>query len=382
MKGSYIYIVISLILAIYILINGNIKHKLIMLATVIGCFFAYDNLLFSEITTSEFLTSLLFVSSYLMGIFYTLALLIYLKDKRIEDIRKKIITSAKIIVIYVVVIFVLAILSNTSQYSYASAEQGLTAWFRSTNGLGHALVFLLPLIILFYVKDKKHKYLFYIIVISILDLMIGTKACYYGLLSTLFITTLYLSIDFLINKQYHYFKLLSLVIVLGTIIFTSNNLYVTENIKKSIKHNTNEQGQINIINFVISDRDNNVAIIKPYYEESDTFTKVFGLGLYYPKYDFIYVELDLFDLLYSRGVYGLILYVTFFGAIIINIFIKVISNIKKSFDIEVILMLLTLGYIGVASIFVGHVLFNLMPLTIAIMVMLYYPFIINKRIEK
>lgn len=192
MKSAYIYFIISLILGIYILINGNHKHKLITLITVIGCFFTYNYLLFTETTISEFLTSLLFVSSYLMGIFYTLALLIYLKNKNIEDIKKQIIIGAKVSVIYVAIIFALAILSNTSQYSYATVEQGLTAWFRSTNGLGHALVFLLPLFILFYVEDKTHKYLFYIIVISILDLLIGTKACYYGLLSTLIITIIYL----------------------------------------------------------------------------------------------------------------------------------------------------------------------------------------------
>jgi hypothetical protein len=103
-----------------------------------------------------------------------------LKDKKIEDIKKKVITGAKFVVIYIGIIFVLAILSNTNQYSYISAEQGATAWFRSTNGLGHALVFLLPLFILFYVRDKKNGYLFYIVVIGALDLAIGTKACYYS----------------------------------------------------------------------------------------------------------------------------------------------------------------------------------------------------------
>lgn len=158
-------------------------------------------------------------------------------------------------------------------------------------------------------------------------------------------------------------------------------MYVTEKIKRSIEYNTNEQGRLNLVKFVISNRDNNLAIIKPYFDESDTFTKIFGLGLYYLEYDFIYVELDLLDLLFTRGIYGFILYITFLGAIIIKLFMQVIKNIKQCHHLVVLLMFLTLGYIGVASIFVGHVLFNLMPLTIAIMVILYYMFIISEKIK-
>jgi hypothetical protein len=200
-------------------------------------------------------------------------------------------------------------------------------------------------------------------------------------LSTLSIIVIYLFIDFLKNKKYHYFKLLSLAIILGASILIGSSLFVTNNIKDSIEHNTNEQNQVDIVNFVISDRDENVTIIKPFFRESNIFIKIFGLGLYYPIFDFIYVELDLLDLLYSRGFYGLILYITFYGAII-KMLMHVFINIKKCFDIDVLLMLLTLGYIGFASLFVGHVLFNLMPLTVAIMVMLYYIFTINKRLEK
>ncbi len=381
MKGPYIFFTISVFLAIYILINGNKKHRLIIAATVVGCFFMHYNLITAESTKINYITELLFISSYLIGIFYTLSLFIYSKDESIDYIKKTIISGAKFIVIYIGAIFVLAILSNTTQYSYSSAEQGLTAWFRSTNGLGHALVFLLPLFILFHIRDKKNNYLFYIIVISILDLLIGTKACYYGLLSTLSVAILYLFIDIIKYKKYSYIKILSLVIILVAILLISNNLYVTNNIGRSFARNTNKQGQFNLVNFIISGRNKNVDIIKPVFRDSNIFTKIFGLGLYYPRFNFIYVELDLLDLLYSRGIYGLILYITFFGFIIINIFIQVFKNIKKCFNIDVLLMFLTFGYIIFASLFVGHVVFNLMPLTVAIMVMFYYIATITKELK-
>ena len=380
MRGPYIFFIISIFLAIYIFINANKKQKIISIATIVGCFLMYSSLLNRE-SNIDSLTTLLFVSSYLIGIFYAISLIIYLKDKKVIDINKKIIKSAKACVIYIAIIFVVAVLSNTSHYSYEAYEQGITAWFRSTNGLGHALVFLLPLFILFYVKEKKKRYLFYIIIISILDLVIGTKACYYGLLSTLFITILYLVIDFFKNKKYHYTKLLSLFIIFLASIIVSGNLYVTSNIKKNIEYNTNEQGKVDVIDFVISGRDDNVITIRPYFRESDIFTKTFGLGLYYPRFDFIYVELDLLDLLYSRGLYGFLLYVIFFGAIVVDIFKQGFKKIKKCFDIDILLMILTLAYVGFASIFVGHVLFNLMPLTVAIMVVIYYMFIIKKENE-
>ncbi len=381
MKGPYIFLTISLILAIYVLINGSGKQKLITFATIIGCTLMFLNL--DEVSIEiGFLTILLSLSSYLMGILYPMSIYIFIKDKDITFIQKKIISVVKSITIYLVIIFVLAALSNTNQYSYIIAKQGVTGWIRSTNGLGHALVFLLPLFVLLYVKDKKHRYLFYIIGIAILDLLIGTKACYYGLISTLVITNLYLLIDFVKKKHYHYFKLISLIIVLGSAIIISSNLYVTHNIEESILSNTNEQGQVNIVNFVISNRQDNFNTIKPVFNNSDLPTKIFGLGLYYPRFDFIYVEFDLIDILYSRGIYGLILYVTFFGIFLISILKKSFTKINKRFDIDYVLMILTIGYIGFASLFVGHVMFNLMSLTVAIITIYYYAFTINKEPKK
>ena len=58
--------------------------------------------------------------------------------------------------------------------------------------------------------------------------------------------------------------------------------------------------------------------------------------------------------------------------------IRVFKNVKNNFDVDVIFMFLTLSYIGFASIFVGHVLFNLMPLTVAIMVIIYYMYEFDK----
>lgn len=379
MKGSYIFLLISLALAIYVLINGNTKHKLITVATILGSFLMCFNLNRESIDNGIFLTVLLFVSSYLMGILYILAISIYTKGKDTTDIKNKIIKSAKAVVIYVGIIFLLAIISNTNQYSYVTEEQGLTAWIKSTNALGHALVFLLPLFVLLYIQDKKYNYLFYIIVIATLDLLIGTKACYYGLLSTLFVSIIYLIIDSLRNKKYHIYKLLSLIVILIISLVVSSNLYVRKNIDMSIKQNTNEQGRLDVINFVTSGRIENVKIINPVFNKSKPIVKIFGLGLYYPKYDFIYVEFDLLDILYSRGIYGLILYFSFFGTIIFKIFKKVFDSIKnKKFNINYLLMLLTIGYIAFASLLVGHVAFNLMTITVAVIVIYGYIFIIRK----
>jgi len=378
MKGPYVFIFICIVLLIYIFLKGEKKQKIITVITIMGTLFMCLNLINIEI---NFLTTLLFVSSYLIGIFYSISLFIYFKNKKVIDIKDKIIKALKFIVNYIFIIFILSIISNTSQYSYYNADQGLTGWFKSTNGLGHALVFLLPLFILFYIKNKKNKYLYYIIVISFLDLLIGTKACYYGLISTLLVSIIYLSIDYFKYKKYHYFKLVSLIIIFLMTLLISKNIYISEHIKNSLKTNTNEKNQVDIINFTISNRDENLYIIKPYFNESNVTTKVFGLGIYYPRFDFIYIELDLYDLLYNRGIYGFLLYLGFFGYIIINLFIKLYKNFKK-LNIDVLFMFLTLGYIMFAAIFVGHVLFNLMALTLAILVMNYYYFIINKKIKK
>ena len=53
-----------------------------------------------------------------------------------------------------------------------------------------------------------------------------------------------------------------------------------------------------VVDFVISGRDENADIIKTAFKNSNAFTKIFGLGLYYPRFNFIYVELDLLEILY------------------------------------------------------------------------------------
>ena len=63
------------------------------------------------------------------------------------------------------------------------------------------LLFLLPLFVSLYIKDKGYKYLFYIIVIGLIDLLISTKACYYGLISTLIVGIIYLIIDFITKEN-------------------------------------------------------------------------------------------------------------------------------------------------------------------------------------
>lgn len=375
-KSHYIFIGLSLVLVIYIFINGSKRQKLITIATIVGCFFMCFNLTADSIRIG-FSTVLTFVSLYLMGIVYIVSIFIHIKKESIHDIKKKIIKVMKIIVIYIGVTFLLSYISNTMQYSYIYPEQGLTGWIRSTNALGHALVFLLPLFILFHIKDEKNNYLFYIIVIVFLDIKIGTKACYFGLLSTLFIVILYLFIDFIKRKKYHYSKLISLTIILGFVMIINPNLYVTKKIEETVQQNTNVKGIVDITNTFTSGRYNKVDIIQPVFNDSNISTKVFGMGIYYPKFQFIYIELDLFDMLYSRGIYGLLLYVIFFGTIIVNMIIKHLKNIIKHFDIDYLLMFLTLFYIVFASVFVGHIVFNLMTITIISVIMVYYTIIIN-----
>ena len=70
MKGPYIFLGISIILAFYILINGNKLHKSIAIITGVGCFFMHYNLINAGGTINT-LTELSFISSYLIGIFYT-----------------------------------------------------------------------------------------------------------------------------------------------------------------------------------------------------------------------------------------------------------------------------------------------------------------------
>jgi hypothetical protein len=88
MKGPYIFLGLSLILAIYIFINGSKKQRLITIATIVGCFLMCFNLTAESIKIG-FLTVLLFVSSYLIGVLYAISLFIYKKIKILMILKRR-----------------------------------------------------------------------------------------------------------------------------------------------------------------------------------------------------------------------------------------------------------------------------------------------------
>ena len=86
--GPYIFLIMALILAIYIMIKGNSKQIIITVITFLGCFFTFHNVFTFKNDQAQYLTSLLFVATYLLGIYYTIALFIYLKDKEFKQVKE------------------------------------------------------------------------------------------------------------------------------------------------------------------------------------------------------------------------------------------------------------------------------------------------------
>ena len=372
--GPYIFILMALLLTLYILFIGSQKQKIIMIITIIGGFLTYNNSMILKDFKMSFKTELLFISLYLLGILYPISLYNYFQKLNFDQIEKKVRSSLNIFIIIIIFNFIFAYLTDTFTYSYYYSQAGFSGWYIITNGIGHSLLFLLPLYMIYYIKDSNYKSLLYIIAITVIGLLIGTKAFYFSLIATLLLTTIYFIYTFFKNKNIQIFKMVPIIVILFTVFMSHDSLPVSTNIDLGIKDNMDEYGNLNVLDFTLKGRNETANIIKEDFDNSNLIVKTFGMGLYYPKYNFAYVELDYLDLLISRGVYGTLLYLSFIFFGLITVFTNVKNKFKKVDKTLLLFFLLTLGYIFVASMFVGHVIFDMVTLNITILLLMFYYF--------
>ena len=118
--------IISIIVLIYLFFKENKKFKIfIILAGLLYGIYGITHLyLFNEIRTGSSYSNVIHEAQYIINYsFMVLNLFLYIyvfKDERIEKLKKSILIS---ITIYIVSIFI-AILTNTSSYTYVEEKMG------------------------------------------------------------------------------------------------------------------------------------------------------------------------------------------------------------------------------------------------------------------
>lgn len=356
--GTLIRGLFFLITLIYMFKN-NIKRKYIIIFIIYVVLAMLYNFLYLKNSFVLELSNIVLIYYLPMCIFF------------FENINNKKIDEKLIFILYLVYVNLIIIpyLFKIGFNTYDSVynKKGFLGLFYSGNEISAILIGLLPVIVNYLLKMKNN--LLKIILgleILVAIFMVGTKTLILGLL----ITILYFLVCFIKNNYNNISlktKIISisvLALIVAIIIVISPKLPITRNLKITLNYyNVNNVKDLlkieNIDNVIFSGRLTYLKKVNKFYFKQNVFKIILGIGRQ-GLIDVKDVEIDIFDIFYSIGIIGTVIYL----AMIIDCFKN--NNLKKHYKLSVILFILM-------SLFSGHVL-------IRPMVSIYFAlvFILNK----
>ena len=420
--STFLRPIIPIILAIYIFIKANKKHKLILS----GIAFTYliygivhlavTKTFFTGCSYGGIVQELQYVVNYTFLIF-NLIVFYYVfinknwrKDKELNQentVEKTKITKVfnlriSILImcaIYIVSIYI-SILTGTSSYTYAEEQIGFKGWIESGNSLS-AILCISTFLILPLIKNKKFRIYAIIVLILVgifLVALIGTRV---GLLGFFIAIAVFITLEVLFSKNkiaiIGFIILAVAVIAVGLV--GSNTLKRRSQMNESqyeiIDDKTGEVGHmtgdmLDIKNKILdgsleagfmSEAQQN-AVLK--LNEYATIHNIEGnntrkqqlmynyylvleqksiLGILFgngfeANFREMVMENELASLLFNFGIFGFLLYAGPFLAILIYAIIDVIKSLKKKLDTSYLMAISALGLLIILSYLSGYIFFN------------------------
>lgn len=306
----------------------------------VNYFYKPNFYLFSEV---KFMIKTFYIVITFISLFLALD---YLRKGHTEG--KKIFFNVLVIsALTIGIIMAVSILTNTSLKSYDWTKIGFTGWFSAGNEIGAICAIMLPLLSYYAITKttslkKAYKWIPFIL-IGFSLIMFGTKVGFLALIGVLLVTIIVLLISIILKKNkpsnkglslnlgISFFLLVSLVIstpftpiykntfahlsLLGIDLNQSDETQVEDEPLQNNSSSTsinNEQ----LENLLLSSREIFLENYKEFYSEASLSQKLFGMGYggnftEEPKM----IEMDYFDIFYSFGIVGSILYfLPFIGA--------------------------------------------------------------------
>lgn len=351
--GIVIRIIFLLFICIITLFTFK-KKKLLVPYFIIGLYFIFyliglllykDSNLFQELQG-------------LIRVFYFPILLISLYSIK-DEIRISKLTLFTTLFIYLILIFV-PLLLKTGYKTYEITKAGTLGFFNSANEISGIISILTPFMFLVFLSSKKIvpiiiSFLIYLVVI----LMIGTKTPFLSLGITSAISIIYLGIKLIKKKEYN-----KLIISLAIILIASISLIIIiprTNFYKNIKTHLDylELDSIRevftdeelIDHFIFSQRLTFLRNKKAIYNKAPIYQKIFGIGYINNNKTTKLIEMDYFDIYYSHGVVGFLL----FAIITLFVVYNILKN-RKTKSYEAWMISTSLLLIVFLSFFTGHII--------------------------
>lgn len=290
--------------------------------------------------------------------FYFPALLISLYSIK-EEINISKMTLMVILITYLVGILVPNCL-NIGFKSYEITKAGTLGFFNSANEISGIISILTPIMVLILVSTKKIiPSLIIIGMYLVVILTIGTKTPLISLGITILFAYLWFVTKEIKKKSYKKILLSFLVLVVATtgiiIVLPKTNFY--KNIKTHLDYLKVDnvvdvfQNKELIDHFIFSQRLTFLENRQIDYYQSNTYQKLFGIGYLNGTETAKAIEMDYFDIYYSHGIIGFIIYFGIYGY-----FFYLIMKKRKKVDFSMYMIYVSILLSIILSFITGHII--------------------------
>lgn len=290
-------------------------------------------------------------------VFYFPSLLLALYSMK-EEIRISKLTYLTTLFLYLIFIFVPTIF-GFGYKTYEITKAGTLGFFNSANEISGIISILTPYLLIILVTTKRlYPKIGFSLMYLVIILMVGTKTPLLVLLVTLGMSFIYYWILKIKQKEYKKVGISFGVLILGIssiiIILPKTNFY--KNIKTHLDfleveniHEIFEKEEL-IDHFIFSQRLTFLKNKREIYNQSNTYQKFFGIGYINNNKTTKLIEMDYFDIYYSHGIIGFILFFTIFIVILLKLWKK------EKFTYETFMRKTSILWILFLSFFTGHII--------------------------
>ncbi len=276
-----------------------------------------------------------------------------------DEIRISIRVLFYSLLIYLVLVSIPNLL-GISFKSYDIAKTGGLGFFNSANEISAIISILTPIAIIYIVTVENHLYRIITCLIYLITVFtLGTKTPILSLVITMSFIVIFLIKKLVIEKKYKELSglfvifltmMISVIVIVPSTAFYKNIKTHLEYLEiDSLKEVLTDYKHID--HFIFSERLKFLDDKSDYYQKGTSYEKAFGVGYYKGLHEEKMIEIDYFDIYYSHGYIGFML---FFSAPIYIVIDSVRRDRKKNFNSR--MLSLSLFLIFLLAFFTGHVL--------------------------
>lgn len=294
----------------------------------------------------------------LIRVFYFPLLLVSLYELK-EEIKISKMTLFITLILYLMFIFI-PLLLGIGYKTYQITKSGTLGFFNSANEISGIISILTPIMFIIFKENKKIILkvilaLVYLVVI----LMIGTKTPLLSLTLTLTAVLLWLIIKNAKSKKYKPLLITFIAVIIGIasllIIIPKTNFY--KNIEVHLDYlkvdDVTEilEDEKLVDHFIFSQRLTFLKNKAKLYNKAPLYQKAFGIGYLKKGKPTKMIEMDYFDIYYSHGIAGFIVFFSIYFVILFRILRE-----KQHLTFDRYMLFISLLLIIFLSLFTGHII--------------------------